>query len=296
MTIDNLQKSSVTLQNNVRLRVFLILVLSIGIRILRPFTNTSVHKATGILEINYVLYGLIVICTLLPFKGAWVLAGFAVVIATLLDSVCTVLGIVATVRCLTGNQAGCIQSAPADITSLVLASLITLLDAFQTWCVYLVVRFPSFIASSTQRVRILFAWAWPFAWMVNIALVIEEKWTIWTVPHLFVDPTLIVLANLDEMFLLAGIMAFVLFTDLIALLHINLSLARLGVFASMILTGAGLLMLFVPDSSSDNDIPNEDAPVATKVEPVAVEAIRKEKSTTNNLFRRQKSRAENLTF
>lgn len=237
---------SVTLQNNVRLRIFLILVLSIAIRVLRQWSSKSVHKATGILEINYILYAVMLLCTLLPFKAAWIIAVVAVIVAVVLGGVSTVLGTIATVRCLSGSQAGCVQSAPADISALVISGIIVLLDLLQAWTIYRIIRFPSFIASSTARIRILFAWAWPFAWMVNIALLIESEWTFWVTPHLIIDPTLIILANSDELYLLGGLMFVALASDAISLLQVHLSLARLGLWALSGLTIAGILMLFVP--------------------------------------------------
>lgn len=237
---------SVTLQNNVRLRIFLILVLSIVIRVLRQWSSNSVHKATGILEINYILYAVMLLCTLLPFKAAWMVALVAVIVAVVLGGVSTVLGTIATVRCLTGSQAGCVQSAPVDIAALAIAGIIVFLDVLQAWSIYRIIRFPSFIASATARIRVLFAWAWPFAWMVNIALLIESEWTFWATPHLIIDPTLIILADSDELYLLGGLMFVALASDAISLIQVHLSLARLGLWALVGLTVAGILMLFVP--------------------------------------------------
>ena len=238
--------TSVTLQNSVRLRIFLILVLSIGVRLARPLASTSVHKATAILEVNYILYVLVLLCTLLPFKTAWIVAIFCTGIAVLLGGISFVLGTIAALRCLSGSQVGCVQSAPADAVALTFVGLTTLMDIFQTWTVYKILRYPSFIASSTQRIRILFSWAWPFAWMVNIVLWSESKWTFWTLPHLFVDPTLIVLANTDDTYILVVFMACVLATDAIAIMRVHTSLARMGIFASIALTCTGILMTRVP--------------------------------------------------
>lgn len=278
--------SSVTLQNNVRLRIFLILVLSIVIRVVRQWSSKSVHKATGLLEINYILYAVVLLCTLLPFKSAWVLAIVAVVTAVVLGGVSTVLGTIATVRCLTGNHAGCIQSAPADISALAVAAIIVFLDMLQAWSIYRIIRFPSFIASSTARIRVLFAWAWPFAWMVNIALIVASEWTFWVTPHLIIDPTLIILADSDELYLLGGLMFVALATDVIALLHISLQLARFGTWALIGLTVAGVLMLFIPSESS-KAVRSADAPKETlKQKEVKAEIVMEAPAVPKTLFRR----------
>lgn len=239
---------SVTLQNSVRLRIFLILVLSIAIRFIRPFTSTSVHKATAILEINYLLYGLVLLCTLMPFKSAWIIAAGSVVLTSLIGGVSLLLGIIATSRCFTGEQVGCVQNAPADISSLAFVGTIVVLDLLQSWAAYRILRIPSFVASASQRIRILFCWAWPFAWMVNIVLWSESKWSFWTLPHLFIDPTLIVLANTEESLVILVIIFAVIFCDAIALLTVNVQLARWGLLASLGLTCGGLLMQIVPVS------------------------------------------------
>lgn len=257
---------SVTLQNNVRLRIFLILVLSITIRVLRQWSSTSVHKATGILEINYILYALMLLCTLLPFKAAWMVAAVAVGTALVLGSVSVVLGTIATVRCLTGSQVGCVQSAPVDIVALVIAGIIVFLDALQAWSIYRIIRFPSFIASATARIRVLFAWAWPFAWMVNIALLIESDWTFWVTPHLIIDPTLIILADSNELYLLGGLMFVGLSSDAISLLQVHLPLARLGLWTLAGLTVAGILMLFVP-TDQPKAVRSVNAPKETPEQP-----------------------------
>jgi len=264
--------TSVNLQNNVRLRIFLILVLSIVIRVLRQWSSTSVHKATGVLEINYILYALMLLCTLLPFKAAWMVAIVAVFTTVVLGSVSAVLGTIATVRCLTGSQAGCVQSAPVDIAALTIAGIIVFLDALQAWSIYRIIRFPSFIASATARIRVLFAWAWPFAWMVNIALLIESDWTFWVTPHLIIDPTLIILADSDELYLLGGLMFVALTSDAISLLKVHLSVARLGLWALVGLTVAGILMLFVP-TSQPKAVRSVDAPKETLKQPEVKAAV-----------------------
>ena len=278
--------ASLTLQNTVRLRIFLILVLSIVIRVLRQWSNNSVHKSTGILEINYIMYALMLLCTLLPFKVAWMVAIGAVITTVVLGGVSVVLGTIATVRCLSGSQSGCVQSAPVDISTLAIAGVIVFLDVMQAWAIYRIIRFPSFIASATARVRVLFAWAWPFAWMVNLSLLIESEWTFWVTPHLIIDPTLILLADSDEVFLLLGLMFVALASDCISLLQVQLSLARLGLWALAGLTVAGILMLFVP-TSVPKAVRSADAPKETPTQPqVRAAVVVAEPTVPKTLIRR----------
>ena len=100
--------SSVTLQNNVRLRVILVLVISVFIQIGRNFVSDSVHKATNLLELNYMLYGLLLLCSCIPSKIAWYVAGIALVMATFLDGTVLALGTIGTMRCV--ENSGCIQT------------------------------------------------------------------------------------------------------------------------------------------------------------------------------------------
>ena len=212
------------------------------------------------------------LCTLLPFKAAWMVAAVAVITAVVLGGVSTILGTIATARCLSGSQAGCVQSAPVDIVALVIAGIILFLDLLQAWSIYRIIRFPSFIASATARIRVLFAWAWPFAWMVNIALLIKSEWTFWVTPHLIIDPTLIILADSDELYLLGGLMFVALATDVISLLKVHLSLARLGLWALAGLTVAGILMLFVP-TDQPKAVRSADAPKETPNQPEVKAAV-----------------------
>lgn len=283
--------SSVSLQNSVRLRIFLVLVLSIAIRIARPFSSTSVHKATRLLEINYIVYGIVLLCTLMPNKTAWMLAICAIIGGGVIGGACLMFALVATVRCMSGSQMGCIHSAPADIAINILVGGTTLLDLFQVWTIYRILRIKAFSASSTQRLRILFAWAWPFAWLVNIVLWSESTWTFWTLSHLMVDPTIIVLATTDETFLLWGLMGVVLLSDIIALLQVNISLARWGIVTSLALTCVGLLMLWVPtDHTTKNTRGKSETPVESETPTVEISKPKK------TLTRRKKSDATRISF
>jgi hypothetical protein len=285
--------TTATLQNNVRLRIFLIIVLSIGIRIARSFASNSVHKATGILAFNYIIYGIIILCTLMPFKASWMVAMIANTCAIVIGGSSVALGTISTVRCLSANHAGCIQHAPGSIIAIVLAAIIVFLDIIQGWSIYLILRFPSFIASATQRIRIIFSWAWPFAWLVNISLIIKSSWIFCVTPHLVIDPTLIILADSNELFLLGGLMVVTLAADFIALLKVKEDLVKWAIYIQIVLTAAGMIMLFVPKSVPtvrSKNAPKEIKTTQPKIEPEVVQ------TTTNQLKKRQKSRIEDIKF
>lgn len=281
--------TTATLQNNVRLRVFLILVISIGIRFTRTISSDSVHKATGLLEINYLVYGLVMVCSLLPFKAAWMAAFTGSATATVLGLSATGLGTAATYRCLNAMQSGCLQTAPGSIASLILALVIAALDAYQCWTIYLILQYPSFISSSTQRVRILFAWALPFGWLVNIVLASNSAWTIAVALHLAVDPTMIVLANSKETALLVIIISTVIVSDFFAFIYVDIALARTAIIAQILLSaGAGILVM----------MPGPAVAVASPI-PVITPIVKKKivTQTDDSVLRlRKKSSKTGITF
>ena len=281
--------TTATLQNNVRLRVFLILVISIGIRFTRTISSDSVHKATGLLEINYLVYGLVMVCSLLPFKAAWMAAFTGSAAATILGLSSTGLGTAATYRCLNAMQSGCLQTAPGSIASLILALIIAALDAYQCWTIYLILQYPSFVSSSTQRVRILFAWALPFGWLVNIVLASNSAWTIAVALHLAVDPTMIVLANSKETALLVIIISTVIVSDFFAFIYVDIALARTAIIAQILLSaGAGILVI----------MPEPAVAVASTI-PVITPIVKKKivTQTDDSVLRlRKKSSKTGITF
>jgi len=281
--------TTATLQNNVRLRVFLILVISIGIRFTRTISSDSVHKATGLLEINYLVYGLVMVCSLLPFKAAWMAAFTGSAAATILGLSATGLGTAATYRCLNAMQSGCLQTAPGSIASLILALIIAALDAYQCWTIYLILQYPSFVSSSTQRVRILFAWALPFGWLVNIVLASNSAWTIAVALHLAVDPTMIVLANSKETALLVIIISTVIVSDFFAFIYVDIALARTAIIAQILLSaGAGILVI----------MPEPAVAVASTI-PVITPIVKKKivTQTDDSVLRlRKKSSKTGITF
>lgn len=205
-----------SLQNGIRVRLFLIVMASIGVRIAREHSSSSVHKASGLLETNFYLYGILMFCSLLPYKNTWLLAIVAQAAATFLDIAATGLGILATMRCRT--QTGCIQTLPVSLITLALVAASLVLDVLQIWDIYRVIRAPIFVSSSTQRVRILFSWALPFGWLVNIIMLTDSQWSMFafTTAHLVVDPLVILMANAKEDVFLSVLIVVVIATDILA--------------------------------------------------------------------------------
>ena len=238
--------TTTTLQNNVRLRVFLILVISIGIRTARTMATDSVQKATNILEINYVLYGTILICSLLPFKAAWGMAGAAALIAALNGAFVVTLGATATYRCISALHSGCIQSSPWSILTLGLAGILIVLDFYQSWNIYQILMAPVIVQSALQRIRILFAWALPFGWLVNAVLLYKSEWTFMAGLHIVADPTLIVMATSKERALLLVIVAALLVSDALAFVLVNDPVARSAILAQIAIVTSAVLMIFMP--------------------------------------------------
>lgn len=248
--------NAATLQNNVRLRVFLILVISIGIRALRSLASDSVHKATGTLEVNYLLYALVLISSLIPMKSAWAMGVLSSLLATISSGTVVTLGSLSTYRCIMNQHTGCIQHSPWSILTLVLVGLNFLLNAYQTWTMYMILRGPKYVSSAAQRLRIIFAWALPFAWLINIVLLIESEWTLSVAGHLAADPIIIIMARAEENVLIGIIILALLVGDVAAyFLFVSNDLARSAILVQIGLTVTGLILLFVhprPAGSSDD--------------------------------------------
>lgn len=229
-----------SIQNSIRLRVFLILTLSIFVRLLRTASSSSVHKASGLLEPNYFLYGIVLICSLLPFKSAWFVGLCSQFTAVFLDFVALFLGSVATWRC--KDQTGCIQTIPASILCLGFIFLITLLDTYQSWNVYLIVNGPIFTTSATQRIRILFSWSLPFAFLINLQLLLNSTWSPLVTPHLVADVLIIVMINSKENVFVGGVILVLLMTDALALLTMTDTLVTKAIVIQIAFSIAALLM------------------------------------------------------
>lgn len=282
--------STATLQNSVRIRIFLILVLSIAMRITRTFSSDSVKKATELLEMNYIVYVLVLLCSLLPFRVSWMAALTASVVGVVFGLSSFVLGTVSTFRCLTVGNAGCVQTAPGSIISLILAGVIVGLDVLQSWTIYLILRYPSFVSSAHQRIRILFSWALPFGWLITFVLLYESAWSPLVTAHLMGDPAMIVLAGTKETILLVIVIAALLISDVMALFLIDVSpLVTTAIGAQLILTIGSLAMIAFSKSPGASALPassekDEDSAVGVVVPEVEnklrFRALDKNKSST----------------
>jgi hypothetical protein len=238
--------SSATLQNNIRQRVVLVVALSIGIQAGKQMVSDSVHKATMLLEINYGLYGILLLCSIMPSKSAWYMGGLVSVMATLIDAGVFGLGLIATMRCI--DKAGCVSTIPGSVLVLGFVGLQCVVDAYQTWNVYIVLRQPYFVASSSQRLRVTVAWALPFALLTNLALMSTSTWTAWVSPGLVAYPIVIVVAQSREDLFVAILLGVALVSHLVALLTVEQTLARTSIVIQSVLSTMGLALTLIPSS------------------------------------------------
>lgn len=251
--------SSVTLQNNVRLRVILILAISLLIQMGRHFVSDSVHKATALLEFNYIFYGLLLLCSCIPSKIAWYIAVIALVMATMVSGTVLALGSLSTWRCL--DNSGCIQTMPGSCLVLLLVAVQCLLDLYQTWNVYLILRRPYLVASSTQRLVILFAWAFPFAILTNGVLLSESQWTVWVSPPLVAMPIIIIMAQSSE-YTLIGILTLIsIASNAFSILYVTNTLARSAIIIQGAISLFGTIILFIPSKTYVKPIISPPQPV-----------------------------------
>lgn len=279
--------SSAALQNNIRQRVVLVVALSVGIQTGRPFVSDSVHKATRLIEMNYVLYGMLLLCSVIPSKTVWYAGALVSVLATFLDAAVLGLGMVATMRCI--DKAGCVSTIPGSVVVLGLVGLQCLLDAYQTWNVYIVLRRPRFVASSSQRLRVTVSWALPFTILTNLVLMAQSAWTAWVSPGLVAYPIVIVVAQSREDLFVAILLGVALGSQLVALLTVADTLARTSLVIQSVLSTMGLLLTLIPTTMYVKPPPRPDPevvpvlPVNSKFTPL--------RSTENELTqRRNKSR------
>ena len=270
---------SAALQNGIRVRLFLIILLAALVRVARVYSSASVHKASGLLETNFYLYGLVLFCSLLPFKKTWFVAILGQAAATFLGLAAAGLGLLATLRCRT--QTGCIQTLPASAVTLVLVAAIFGLDILQTWDVYRIIRAPMFDSSGTQRVRILFSWALPFGWLVNILLYTDSQWSMFkfTTAHLFVDPLVILLANANDDIFVGAMIGTVIAMDLLAWNMHTDTLAKSATAVQLGLSVCALLIHLVAGSVPTEAEAQPDPEPAFEVAESEVNTLRQRKST-----------------
>lgn len=270
-----------SLQNGIRVRLFLIVLASVGVRIAREYSSSSVHKGSGLLETNFYLYGILMFCSLLPYKNTWLVAIVAQAAATFLDAAAAGLGILATVRCRT--QTGCIKTLPVSLVTLALVAVILVLDVLQTWDIYRVIRAPMFVSSSTQRVRVLFAWALPFGWLVNILMVADSQWFMFafTTAHLVVDPLVILMANAKEDLFISVLILVAIVTDILAYnMHTDTLAKKATVVQLGLAAGSLIIQVFAGPATLEEALEEEEATADEEEEFEATEsqALRHRKS------------------
>lgn len=239
--------------NNIRLRAGAIVAISIGIHIIREYTAPGVVKATRLLSFNYFAYAIILLLSIVPHKSAWGTAVIFQVFAAFNDIFSVTLGTIATARCLSSKQTGCIELALQSVLCLFLLGVVTLMDGYQLWNIYLCLRQKMFRSSAAQRVRILFAWALPFGWLVNIVHLSESNITLMATPHLVVDPIMIMMARSREPMFLGILCAFVFATDVLHYMFATSTLVINAIFIQATLTlFAGGVLAFSLTYKKDN--------------------------------------------
>lgn len=236
--------SPVSLQNGVRLRIILVFGISILIALIEPSASDAVSKSISIMGANTLFYFTVLICSIIPSKVAWIVACLALFVVSVLDIVVFFLGFVVTVRCL--DEGGCIQTLPFSLAVLVFVGLVALLDLYQTWNVYLILQTDTYVASATQRLRVVLTWALPFTFLVNIALISNSEFSIFATIPLISLSMIIVLAHENESTFLVLLMIITLFSIAATLFSAKSSLAVSALMIEGVLTSFGLLLLYMP--------------------------------------------------
>lgn len=280
----NVSTNSATIQNNIRLRIVLVILLSICIQSARFIVSDSVQRAISLTEINYILYGLFLLSSIMPSKAAWYLAAIIITLVTLLDTFILTLGIVSTLRCL--NKSGCLTTIPGSLIVLSMVTLQCAIDLYQVWNVYLVIRLPLFVASSTQRMRILYAWAIPFAIVSNITLFSNSEWTVLASPPLVAYPMLIFLAHSGENTFLIILSLVALISNVLLIIPSKNRLLNLSSIIQTVMCVIGICLLCVPVQSYKAPPIKKDTENET-ILPVAVAKETDIKLSTNKGLRRR---------
>ena len=244
---------------------------------IRTLASTSVHKSTEMLKVNYVLYGIVMVTSVITFKA---LTSFGIVIQSIivvLDSISLLLGTLATVRCLRAEQVGCVHTLPASVACLALVTLIFVLDVIQCWSLYRILRMPTFLVSASQRVRILFAWAVPFAWINAVLLLFSDEWVVWAVPHIVIDPMVIVMANTGEFAFLFTIIVVAILGDIIAVVWLEHETVHMSILIQLFLSVAGLVVLWLgrPSPKREEALPKTTPSVVQNMPPETVKIRKK---------------------
>ena len=120
------------------------------------------------------------------------------------------------------------------------------------------------ITSAPQRTRILFAWAFPFAYLINFTLMLNSQWTPLVTPHLIGDTLIIFMANSGENSILITVMIILIVFDVLASMAIVDSLVSKAIFVQIALTLGGIFIFFgastvVEKQESTRDFENAES-------------------------------------
>ena len=236
--------TAVELQNGVRIRIVLILFVSILTRLFTPLSSDAVNSAVSISGVNTFFYFAVLICSIIPSKIAWIIAIIVLVVASILDLVVFFLSFVVTVRCL--DEGGCIQTLPFSLVVLGLSGLIALLDLYQTWNVYLILQNKTYVASATQRLRVVLTWALPFVILSNIAMIADSEFSVFAIIPLISLPIVIFLAHKPEATFLGLMLIITLVSIAATLFSVANELASSSLLIEAVLTAFGFVLLFMP--------------------------------------------------
>ena len=208
--------------------------------------------------------------SLVPKKMSWV--GLFVVqgFTLCMNAFIAIISLSATMRCISVNKAGCVQYFPGSVATVSLHVLILLLDILQMWDGYRIIRGPSFSASPSKRIRILYAWALPFAWLANITLVLRQSWSILATLHILLDPVMIIMAESDEPNMLAVFSIALVIGDILTLVFIQDPFVTTIAWIQMTLSLFGFIMAILSKTTPTQD----NIPVAKPV----VESVSKTES------------------
>ena len=236
--------TAVELQNGVRIRIVLILFVSILAKLFTPLSSDAVISASSISGVNNFFYFAVLLCSIIPSKIAWIIAIIVLVVASILDLVVFFLSFIVTVRCL--DEGGCIQTLPFSLVVLGLSGLIALLDLYQTWNVYLILQNKTYVASATQRLRVVLTWAIPFVILTNIAMIADSEFSVFAIIPLISLPIVIFLAHKPEATFLGLLLVITLVSIAATLFSVANSLASSSLLIEGVLTAFGFVLLFMP--------------------------------------------------
>jgi hypothetical protein len=121
-----------------------------------------------------------------------------------------------------------------------------LLDLYQTWNVYLILQNKTYVASATQRLRVVLTWALPFVILTNIAMIADSEFSVFAIIPLISLPIVIFLAHKPEATFLGLLLVITLVSIAATLFSVANSLASSSLLIEGVLTAFGFVLLFMP--------------------------------------------------